>query len=285
MKGIKTMKRDVQVGVILGVIILAIIGVFLSTRTTVKEPNIPIPEIEEDTQVGILDIHDLPQDSFDESQETFHEVTTVQNSEQKKPATVNTVKVEEYQMKDQDNIIVGEWNKAKEEDNNTTTNDQASYATATKEDWMDVSLEGKEKITKKSQVYKVQQKDDLSKIARKYYGDASKWIIIFDANRSKIHDRNNLKIGTELIIPEEKIVSQKSKGEIITPSLSQIIEVEDTKSAVKTHRVQQGDSLYKLAVKYYDNGAKWNKILDANKKTLKNKKSLKVGQELIIPEL
>ncbi|NUN24343.1 MAG: LysM peptidoglycan-binding domain-containing protein, partial [Candidatus Jettenia caeni] len=57
------------------------------------------------------------------------------------------------------------------------------------------------------------------------------------------------------------------------------------KSAVKTHRVQQGDSLYKLAVKYYDNGAKWNKILDANKKTLKNKKSLKVGQELIIPEL
>ena len=40
------MKRDVQVGVILGVIILAIIGVFLSTRTSVKEPIIPIPEIE-----------------------------------------------------------------------------------------------------------------------------------------------------------------------------------------------------------------------------------------------
>ena len=55
------MKRDVQVGVILGVIILAIIGVFLSTRTAVKEPVIPIPEIE-DTQVGALNINELAQD-------------------------------------------------------------------------------------------------------------------------------------------------------------------------------------------------------------------------------
>lgn len=278
------MKRDVQVGVILGVIILAIIGVFLSTRTTVKEPNIPIPEIEEDTQVGILDIHDLPQESFDGPQESFRETTTVQNGKQKESATVDTVKVEEQQTKEQDNVIVGEWNKVQEEDSDVTTNDQAK-ATSTNENWMDVSLGGTGKTTTKFQIYKVQQKDDLSKIAKKYYGDASKWIIIFDANRSKIHDRNNLQIGTELVIPEAKRISQRSKVEITTPPLSQIVKVKDAKSEVKTHIVQQGDSLYKLAVKYYDNGAKWNKILDANKKTLKNKKLLRVGQELIIPEL
>lgn len=53
------MKRDVQVGVTLGVIILAIIGVFLSTRTTVKEPTIPVSEIEEETQVDPLDVSEL----------------------------------------------------------------------------------------------------------------------------------------------------------------------------------------------------------------------------------
>ena len=53
------MKRDVQVGVTLGVIIMAIIGVFLSTRTAVKEPAIPIPEMEEETQGNVADINEL----------------------------------------------------------------------------------------------------------------------------------------------------------------------------------------------------------------------------------
>ena len=48
------MKRDVQVGVILGVIILAIIGVFLSTRNAEKGTNYSYSRTEEDTQVGAL---------------------------------------------------------------------------------------------------------------------------------------------------------------------------------------------------------------------------------------
>ncbi|MCR4292360.1 MAG: hypothetical protein NUV76_05735, partial [Candidatus Kuenenia sp.] len=54
------MKRDVQVGVILGVIILAIIGVFLSTRTNVKEPIIPIPEIDSAASPDLLSLNELP---------------------------------------------------------------------------------------------------------------------------------------------------------------------------------------------------------------------------------
>ena len=277
------MKRDVQVGVILGVIILAIIGVFLSTRTAVKEPTIPIPGTEEDTQVGALDINELPQAPPNTSQDTFKEITTtVQKTEQKAKTVINTAKIQEQPIEQEDNVIEGVWKKAKEETINVSSR---VSETSGQENWKDVSSDDGEKSSSKFQVHKVQSNDDLHKIAKKYYGDASKWLLIFNANQDKIHDRNSLGIGTELIIPEEKPSSQKTKIETTTPALSQVTKVENTAQTVKKHTVQQSDSLYKLAVKYYNNGAKWNKILEANKHILKNQNSLKVGQELVIPDL
>ena len=116
------MKRDVQVGVILGVIILAIIGVFLSTRTAVKEPTIPIPEAEEDIQVGALDINELPQSPPNASQDTFKEITTTgQNTEQKAEPVINTAKIQEQPVERKDNEIEGVWTKAKEEPVNVSS--------------------------------------------------------------------------------------------------------------------------------------------------------------------
>lgn len=271
MKGIKTMKRDVQVGVILGVIILAIIGVFLSTRTTVKEPIIPIPGIEEG-QIGTLDIQNLPQDSSNDTEGSFEEMMpTVRDGGQKRIVTANVTKTEK-----QDNIIEGSWEKAEDEE-------------PKQENWRDVySGDARRPTTTSFQMHKVQPGEDLSKIARKYYRDTSKWSTIYNANRDRIQDYNFLRVGTELIIPdipEEKIVSQQARTETSTPSLSQVVEVEGAKPAGRIHRVQQGDSIYKLAVKYYNDGTKWNRILEANKKVIKDPKSVRIGQELIIPEL
>ena len=277
------MKRDVQVGVILGVIILAIIGVFLSTRTAVKEPTIPIPEAEEDTQLGALDINELPQAPPNTSQDTFKEITaTIQNTEQKVAPVINTVKILEQPAEQEDNVIEGVWKKAKDEAINVSSR---VSETSDQEIWKDISSESVKKSISKFQVHKVRSNDDLHKIAQKYYGDVSKWLLIFNANQDKIKDRNSLRIGTELIIPEEQPSSQKTKTETTTPALSQVTKVEDAVQTGKKHIVQQGDSLYKLAQKYYNDGSKWNKILEANKIILKNRNTLKVRQELVIPDL
>ena len=277
------MKRDVQVGVILGVIILAIIGVFLSTRTAVKEPTIPIPEAEEDTQVGALDINELPQAPPNTSQDTFKEITaTIQNTEQKVAPVINTAKILEQPAEQEDNVIEGVWKKAKDEAINVSSR---VSETSDQEIWKDISSESVKKSISKFQVHKVRSNDDLHKIAQKYYGDVSKWLLIFNANQDKIKDRNSLRIGTELIIPEEQPSSQKTKTETTTPALSQVTKVEDAVQTGKKHIVQQGDSLYKLAQKYYNDGSKWNKILQANKIILKNRNTLKVRQELVIPDL
>ena len=48
----------------------------------------------------------------------------------------------------------------------------------------------------------VAQGDTLSTIAQRYYGDASKWEKIFDANRDLLPDPGSLKLGQTLKIPK-----------------------------------------------------------------------------------
>lgn len=50
--------------------------------------------------------------------------------------------------------------------------------------------------------YTVGSGDTLSGIATKYYGDASKWTIIFEANRYQVQDPNRIYAGQVLRIPQ-----------------------------------------------------------------------------------
>ena len=47
--------------------------------------------------------------------------------------------------------------------------------------------------------------------------------------------------------------------------------------------IQKGDTLWKVANKFYKNGSKWHVIYDANRDVLKTPQSLKSGLELRIP--
>jgi nucleoid-associated protein YgaU len=50
-------------------------------------------------------------------------------------------------------------------------------------------------------IHKVVAGDSLSKIAKKYYGKASDYMKIFDANKDKLKDPDKIFPGQELIIP------------------------------------------------------------------------------------
>jgi len=50
--------------------------------------------------------------------------------------------------------------------------------------------------------YTVQAGDTLSKISRQFYGNASQYMKIFNANRSVLNDPNTINPGQELLIPE-----------------------------------------------------------------------------------
>ena len=44
--------------------------------------------------------------------------------------------------------------------------------------------------------------DTLSKISKQFYGDANKYMKIFEANRDKLKDPDKIQVGQELVIPE-----------------------------------------------------------------------------------
>lgn len=50
--------------------------------------------------------------------------------------------------------------------------------------------------------YTVLAGDNLSKIAKKFYGDANKWKKIFEANKDTIKNPDLIKIGQVLRVPE-----------------------------------------------------------------------------------
>jgi nucleoid-associated protein YgaU len=52
-----------------------------------------------------------------------------------------------------------------------------------------------------TRTYTVQPGDSLSKISKQIYGDANKYMKIFDANKDKLSDPDKLKAGIQLVIP------------------------------------------------------------------------------------
>jgi len=55
--------------------------------------------------------------------------------------------------------------------------------------------------TTAARTYTVQAGDSLSKISKQFYGDANKYMKIFEANKDKLSDPDKIKPGMDLVIP------------------------------------------------------------------------------------
>jgi nucleoid-associated protein YgaU len=56
--------------------------------------------------------------------------------------------------------------------------------------------------TPAGRTYTVQPGDSLSKISKQFYGDANKYMKIFEANKDKLSDPDKVRVGQELVIPQ-----------------------------------------------------------------------------------
>lgn len=74
-----------------------------------------------------------------------------------------------------------------------------------------------------------------------------------------------------------KAVAQTTSDTTIPPQISQPAVTN------QIYNVVSGDTLSKIATKFYGNPAKWNSIFEANKDTLSSPDDLRAGQTLVIP--
>lgn len=89
---------------------------------------------------------------------------------------------------------------------------------------------------------------------------------------------------TKPIAAEEKATPVAKQIPASTEKAATVpVTVKATKPGAQEYMVKLGDTLSKLAERFYNSPYKWEKIYDANKDTVKNPHYIYVGQKLMIP--
>ena len=130
-----------------------------------------------------------------------------------------------------------------------------------------------EEQTEEKQVnsYTVQKGENLWQIAEKVYQSGYNWIDLAKGNN--IANPNHIEEGQTLTVPE------------VTPILPETGMSEsgavETSSTPETYTVGNGESLWEIAVKVYNNGYKWLEIAKLN--GLQNPDVIHAGNVLNLP--
>lgn len=134
-------------------------------------------------------------------------------------------------------------------------------------------------------IYVVRRGDTLSAIAQRFYGSASRWRVIARANNLK--DPKRLRVGMELVIPQEQETEPFRDGRPDVPLRTNLAKTADDtqeQGEKSTYTVRKNDSLWKIAEAEYGDGSMWKTVFEANRNSLRNKDSLRVGQVLRLPK-
>ena len=116
----------------------------------------------------------------------------------------------------------------------------------------------------------VKSGENLSRIAKQYYGDSKQWVLIKKHNPSINADA--LQIGTRLLIPERGAQVASSQPASTTRA-----------TRVRTTVVREGESLSDIARRELGDGSKWPRLHEANRNTLPDADLLVVGMVLKVP--
>ena len=290
------MRRDTQIGIILGVIILVVIGIFLSTRTTVYETKTQDLNLSEEG-VAESEIEGIEEIDINELIEETKTIIAKKNAPTEEILPGKELVKETPVEPSKDNVTLeGKWEgietAAIEPEKAFPEMSIAEVITEepeiavlippkTEETETIAVLGTKQEDVSVKVIHKVISNDSLFKISRKYYGDEAKWHKIYEANKDNMSGPNALYIGQELLIPEITYAKR------ITLSMeTPLKEKQDNEMSIRTtkHTVVSGDTLYRLAKKYYEDSTMWYKIYEANEDTIEDKSLLVKGQILIIPE-
>ncbi len=148
--------------------------------------------------------------------------------------------------------------------------------------------------------YVVADGESLASVAKKAYGpeEGNKLVNvqrIYEANRNILKSPDEVKVGQKLVIPPlpQPASGPKKPEEVLSAALFKFRTESGAKPAPtgapskpqegRWYVVQDGDSLWKIAVSQLGSGARHEEIAKLNAELLKNKDSLDVGMRLRLP--
>lgn len=127
----------------------------------------------------------------------------------------------------------------------------------------------------------VREGETLWGISEKYYGTGYNWVDIEKENA--LQNPNQIQVGQSLDIPDVTARLAEAQATLTPTTTPEPTEKPQTVVEGRTHKVQIGENLWKIAEMYYNSGYNWVDITSENK--LINPNLIDVNQELIIPEV
>jgi molecular chaperone GrpE len=231
----KAIRRNTQIGIILGVIITVIIGVFFGTRTNVNEQKISDLVLSE----GITQQHEIEEININDLMKKSEIVQTKEVVSIESPTSEHQVKEEftkftqpekqlnEAETKPNESFVEvsknntslkSKWEgipEEKLEDSHILEKPQIAEEVSNKEEGEETLPEDEQQVASvdisTKTIHKVIANDSLFKIAKEYFGDGTKWNKIFEANKDNMSDPHSLYVGQKLLIPDitvEKVEAQ-----------------------------------------------------------------------------
>lgn len=149
-------------------------------------------------------------------------------------------------------------------------------------------------------VYVVEDGDNLSTIALKFYGpeEGNKRAVIsslFKANSNVLKSPDDIYLGQQLIIPSLSALTgqtDKRDGGLASTIFEKVksigrehlpLKKPETAVRVKSYTVSDGDSLWRIAEEKLGDGSRYKEIVTLNKDVLSDEDSLTVGMTLKLP--
>jgi nucleoid-associated protein YgaU len=127
--------------------------------------------------------------------------------------------------------------------------------------------------------------DTIASIAQREYGTKALAQKLYEHNRAAIGNPRSMKIGTRIELPSVEILTGQPKAEPAQPALPEpVVATEPTQSSGRRYTVKAGDNLGSIAKSQLGSTKRWQDLLAANSKVLRDPKQLKPGMTLVIPE-
>jgi nucleoid-associated protein YgaU len=131
-------------------------------------------------------------------------------------------------------------------------------------------------------IHQVERGQNLYSIAKKYYGQGTRWRVIRQANADKIGADGRVEAGMELAIPNR---GASASGEDNTAN--NVSRMEQVRQAAETYTltVRKKDTLSALAREYLGDGSRWREFIEHNADKLDDPGDLRPGMTLALPPL
>lgn len=127
--------------------------------------------------------------------------------------------------------------------------------------------------------------DTLASIAQREYGNKALAQKLYEHNRVAIGNPRAMKIGTRIELPSVEVLTGQPKAEPVQPALPEpAVATETNQPAGRRYTVKTGDNLGSIAKSQLGSTKRWQDLLAANSKVLRDPKQLKPGMTLVIPE-